>query len=42
MLFGRNAGMYTVFVATTHPDVPFPHADIDARFESLADFVKAL
>ena len=42
MLFGRNAGMYTVFVATTHPDTAFPHPDIDLRFNSLPDFVKAL
>jgi D-glycero-alpha-D-manno-heptose 1-phosphate guanylyltransferase len=42
MLFGKNAGMYTVFVATTHPSVPFPHPDIDVRFDSLPDFVKSL
>ncbi|MEO6611856.1 MAG: HAD-IIIA family hydrolase [Chitinophagaceae bacterium] len=42
MLFGRNAGIYTVFVATTNPDMPFPHPDIDLRFESLAHFAKAL
>ena len=42
MRFGRNAGMYTVFVATTNPDTPFPHPDIDLRFDSLADFAKAL
>jgi histidinol-phosphate phosphatase family protein len=42
MLFGRNAGMYTVFIATTNPDTPFPHPDIDLRFPSLYDFAKAL
>lgn len=42
MLFGRNAGMHSVFVATTHPETPFPHPDIDLRFDSLPDFVKAL
>lgn len=42
MLFGRNAGMYTVFAATTNPDVPFPHPDIDLRVDSLAAFAKAL
>jgi D-glycero-alpha-D-manno-heptose 1-phosphate guanylyltransferase len=42
MAFGKNAGMYTIFVATTNPDVPFPHPDIDLRFESLEHFVNAL
>jgi len=42
MLFGRNAGMHTVFVATTHPETAFPHPDIDLRFTSLLDFAKAL
>jgi D-glycero-alpha-D-manno-heptose 1-phosphate guanylyltransferase len=42
MQFGKNAGMYTVFLATTNPEVPFPHPDIDLRFDGLGDFVKAL
>ena len=42
MLFGKNAGMYTVFIASTNPEVPFPHPDIDLRFGLLEDFVKAL
>ena len=42
MLFGRYAGIYTAFLATTNPDVNFPHPDIDARFDSLVDFAKAL
>jgi D-glycero-alpha-D-manno-heptose 1-phosphate guanylyltransferase len=42
MLFGKNAGMYTVFVATTNPEIPFPHPDIDLRFNLLEEFVKAL
>jgi len=42
MLFGKNAGMHTVFIASTHPQTDFPHQDIDLRFDSLADFVKAL
>lgn len=42
MQFGRNAGIYTAFIASTNPDVPFPHPDIDLRFDSLADFAKAL
>ena len=41
MLFGRNAGIFTVFVATTHPETSFPHPDIDLRFDSLPDFIKA-
>ncbi len=42
MLFGKNAGMYTVYIATTHPETPFPHPEIDLRFDSLPDFAKAL
>ncbi len=42
MLFGKNAGMYPVFIASTHPQTPFPHPDIDLRFNSLAEFAKAL
>ena len=42
MLFGRNAGMYTIYIASTHPETPFPHPDIDLRFNNLSDFAKAL
>jgi histidinol-phosphate phosphatase family protein len=42
MGFGRNAGMHTVFLATTNPETPYPHNDIDTRFESLLAFAKAL
>ena len=42
MRFGRAAGMFTVFLATTNPDQPFPHPDVDLRFASLADFAAAL
>ena len=42
MQFGRNAGMYTVFLKTTRPNQPLPHPDIDLAFDSLSDFVKAL
>jgi D-glycero-D-manno-heptose 1,7-bisphosphate phosphatase len=42
MGFGRNAGMQTVFVATTHPETSFPNPLIDLRFNSLLDFAKAL
>lgn len=42
MLFGKNAGMYTVFIATTNPEVPFPHPNIDLRFDLLKNFAEAL
>ena len=42
MLFGKNAGIYSVYIASTHPETPFPHPDIDLRFNTLADFAKAL
>lgn len=42
MRFGRAAGMFTVFLATTNPEVPFPHEDIDLRFRSLQEFAAAL
>ena len=41
MEFGRNAGMFTSFVATTHPETPFPHPAIDFRFNSLFEFSQA-
>jgi D-glycero-D-manno-heptose 1,7-bisphosphate phosphatase len=42
MGFGRNAGMHTVFVATTHPETPFPDPLIDLRFSDLLAFAKAI
>jgi histidinol-phosphate phosphatase family protein len=42
MEFGRNAGMYTVFLLTTNPDQALPHAAIDLAFNSLGDFAKHL
>lgn len=42
MLFGRFAGVYTVFIATTNPEHPRDHGDIDLWFNSLEDFAKAL
>jgi len=42
MQFGRNAGMHTVFVRTTNPEVPFPNPLIDLAYNDLADFAKAL
>lgn len=42
MLFGRNAGIYTVFLATTHAETPFPHPNIDLRFNDLTAFARFL
>jgi D-glycero-D-manno-heptose 1,7-bisphosphate phosphatase len=42
MEFGRNAGMYTVFLRTTNPGQALPHAAIDLAFNSLEDFAKHL
>ncbi|HUQ97163.1 MAG TPA: HAD-IIIA family hydrolase [Chitinophagaceae bacterium] len=42
MRFGRAAGLYTIFVTTTNPHEPFPHADIDLRFPNLLAFARAL
>jgi len=42
MQFGRNAGTYTVYLKTTHPNQSRLHPDIDLSFNSLLDFAKAL
>lgn len=42
MIFGRSAGIFTVFLTTTNPDQVFPHPDIDLIFPSLIDFAKTL
>ena len=42
MGFGRNAGMYTVFVATTHPEIAFPNPLIDLRFYDLLEFAQSV
>ena len=42
MRFGRAAGVYTVFVTTTNPHEPFPHPDVDLRFDNLLAFAQAL
>ena len=42
MRFGRAAGMYTIFIASTNPHEPYPHPDIDARFTSLLRFAEVL
>lgn len=42
MQFGRNAGMKTIFIATTDPEIEFPHPLIDARYNHLYDFAMEL
>jgi len=42
MFFGRNAGMFTVYVKTTHPDIALPNAAIDLVYNDLADFSNSL
>jgi len=41
MQFGRNLGVYTVYITTTHPLIG-PTADIDACYSSLHDFALSL
>jgi len=42
MRFGRAAGAFTVFLTTTNKNEPFPHPDVDLRFNTLLDFALAL
>lgn len=42
MQFARNAGMHSVFIASTNPEILFPHEFIDARFDSLIQFATAI
>src|ERR1700712_1848005 len=42
MLFGRNAGMKTVFLKTTNPDRKLPNEFIDLDFEDLHEFTNSL
>ncbi len=42
MQFGRNAGMHTVFLATTHPEIPYPDPLIDLRVNNLLEFAHLL
>ena len=42
MLFGKNAGMKTVFLRTTSPDLDLPHESIDFHFDNLDAFARAL
>lgn len=42
MEFGRNAGIHTVFVKTTQPNIIIPHPAIDLAYNGLPDLAKAL
>lgn len=42
MEFGRNAGLHTVFLATTHPETAYPNHLIDYRFNHLLEFANAI
>jgi hypothetical protein len=42
MLFGKNAGMKTVFLKTTDPDRKLPHEFIDLDFNNLNEFAELL
>ena len=42
MQFARNANMHSVFIASTNPEIIFPHELIDARFNDLLEFAEAI
>ncbi len=42
MKFGRNAGMYTAYIATTNPEVEANDPLVDIRFNNLHEFAKAV
>lgn len=42
MQFARNAGVASVFTATTNPEIPNPHPLINLRVNDLFDFATAL
>ena len=42
MEFGRNLGIYTVYIETTHPESAAGNKNIDLSFPSLHAFAKAL
>ena len=42
MKFGRNSGMFTVYISSTHPQEGLSHPDIDLTFSSLIELAKAL
>ena len=42
MKFGKSAGMFTVYVDTTNPEVPSPNPLIDFRFKDLPSFAQSV
>ncbi len=42
MKFGRNAGMHTVYVATTNSEVTADDPLVDVRFNNLAEFAETV
>lgn len=42
MGFGRNAGMFTAYVATTNPEVTEENPLVDIRFNNLLEFAQAV
>ena len=42
MEFGRNLGMFTVFLKTTNPALPLPDERIDIAFTDLCEFTNTL
>ena len=42
MQFAKNVNMHSVFIASTNPEISFPHELIDARFDSLLEFAQAI
>lgn len=42
MGFGRNAGMATVFLCTTNPEMVFPHEWVDLHYRDLNEFTQTL
>jgi D-glycero-D-manno-heptose 1,7-bisphosphate phosphatase len=42
MQFARNAGMHSVFIASTNPEISFTHELIDMGFNSLLEFATAI
>lgn len=42
MKFGRNAGMFTAYVATTNPEITEADPFVDIRFNNLLEFAEAV